>query len=63
MFVTVMRVVMVVVVLVRIRSLIVAVFVSVLNTRALWSRTRGMRMLMLRIVAEVRVGMYDSSRV
>ena len=54
---TVMRVVMVV--LVRMCELIVAVRMSVLLMRILWSRARRMGMLMMRIVVGVRVGMCD----
>jgi hypothetical protein len=57
MFVVVMRVV--VVVLMRMRGRFVAVLVSVLNSGILWSRTRGVRMLMLRIVVGVRMRMDD----
>ena len=52
-----MRVVMIM--LVRMRSLVVAVLMSVLNMRVFWSRIRGMRMLMLRVIVGVQVGMYD----
>jgi hypothetical protein len=48
MFVTVIRVV--VVVLVRMCELLVTVFMSVLLMRVLRSRARGMRMLMMRVV-------------
>jgi len=48
-----MRVVMVV--RMRMRDLLVEVLMNVLNTGVLRSRTRGMRMLMLRIVVGVRM--------
>jgi hypothetical protein len=54
MFVTVIRIL--VIVLVRMCELLVSMFMNVLLMWVLWGCARGVRMLMMRVVRRVRVG-------